>query len=189
MNNLFRKLVAALPYVLGALAIACAIGAYVVIKNARADANQYLPMMRASLEWPAVPGEIVGQSVYESVSGRLSHSPVTHYTAEPEYTYAVAGTQYRSIRVCPFPANCGAGTEREHAEALLAQYPVGSQVDVYYDPAAPEISVLRRATDADIAAMEGDVRTGWYLGIGLAVAALVLGFVVVRTAKEFQGEE
>ena len=54
------------------------------------------------------------------------------------YSYTVAGRR--------FQGNCiealAPVVDREHADQVAASYPVGKEVVVYYDPAAPERAVL-----------------------------------------------
>ena len=56
------------------------------------------------------------------------------------YYFTVQSQNYRGDRVSTFDLRLGRNTER--AKSLLARYPVGTQVEVSYDPSDPNRSVL-----------------------------------------------
>jgi hypothetical protein len=88
-----------------------------------------------STRWPAAPGEVLSAKI-ASRDGR-PHPLV-------RYTYQVGGKAYTAARISfhsttslPLP-----GLPAETAEAVLARYPAGKSMPVYYDPAAPDRAVL-----------------------------------------------
>lgn len=178
-----------LPYFAAALALVCGILAWNEWRFTVLASEEYLPMMQASETWPSVQGRIVEHVVVDKVSGRASHSPVTHYFAEPHYSYVVSGVAYQGWRVCFDFSNCDTGSEREDAQALLAQFPVGAEVPVYYNPEAPEQSALRPGPRRGDYSLEQEIRDRQLLAILGAVGMLLLSVVTFKTAKEFKSED
>jgi hypothetical protein len=110
------------------------------------DARMYmeqLELMRASEAWPVVEGTVLGRGVDEELPGRFSLSSRTRYHARLSYDYTVDGERHTGERICFDNANCGTGTSREDAQALLDQYPVQAVVQVRYNPDAPGQCALR----------------------------------------------
>jgi hypothetical protein len=87
-----------------------------------------------SKEWPAVQGEIVSSYVDSS-----SDEDGTTYSADIEFQYVVDDRRLTADTV-----NFGeyGSSNRNHAADIVAKYPVGKMVTVYYDPAEPETAVL-----------------------------------------------
>ena len=91
--------------------------------------------------WPSVPGKVHKSTmVLESGGGGYgSHSPST-YKAVVQYKYKVASRHYTNNKIC-----IGGQLQlsfKKRAGAHCQNYPVGSAVDVYYDPNKPQDSVL-----------------------------------------------
>ena len=91
--------------------------------------------------WPSVPGKVHKSTmVLESGGGNYgSHSPGT-YKAVVQYKYKVASRHYTNDKIC-----IGGQLQlsfKKRAGAHCQNYPVGSAVDVYYDPNKPQDSVL-----------------------------------------------
>lgn len=88
-----------------------------------------------SQSWKKTTGRVVSST---SVPGTLAS-----FTTYPEvaYTYAVNQREYNS-------QNLHGGSEyrltRAGAAAEAARYPVGAEVEVYYDPEAPSDAILDR---------------------------------------------
>jgi len=95
----------------------------------------------ASNHWPGVRGRIESADVAVSrASGRNSGGRASHsYGASIGYSYEVNGKTYTCDNV--FFGDYRADRPG-HAERQKAQYPVGREVNVYYNPDAPEIAVL-----------------------------------------------
>jgi hypothetical protein len=119
----------------------------------------------ASQGWPSTQGQIsesrVAHSTHTDSDGDTSDS----YTPTIEYTYQVAGQAYTG-RNLTFGFTQGYGNASK-AQAVLAKYPVGAHVSVFYDPADPQQAVLERKA--------GGYGTGMALGIIFLVIGLCLG--------------
>jgi hypothetical protein len=103
---------------------------------------------KAAASWPAVPGKIVKSEVEEyqerdDDDGRTTWR--TAYRPAVEYAYAVDGREHRGNQI-NYAMSVSAG--RGYAEKVAARYPVGSAVDVHYDPKNPGTSALRTAGGA-----------------------------------------
>lgn len=98
----------------------------------------------ASLSWSTAPGTILESSVREA-SGSDFDGPAT-YTVKLSYSYQVMGQTYQGKNI-----HIGARSTVPHskAQATASQYPAGSAVTVYYDPANPADAVLERAAPAN----------------------------------------
>lgn len=96
---------------------------------------------RESVGWPTAPGMVV--------SAELDHSENTEggdsWSPEISYRY-LAANQERTSYAIKFGEN--SYSDRDDAEEILARYPVGQPVLVYYDPADPERSVLEPGVTA-----------------------------------------
>jgi hypothetical protein len=92
--------------------------------------------------WPVTPGRvtqsdmIVRDTSYRGVKGH-SYEPVV------AYNYSVAGRVYTSKQVKSINLMFG---DPGGSESRLAQYPVGKEIDVYYNPAKPADAVLEQGT-------------------------------------------
>lgn len=110
------------------------------------DARTYmeqLERMRSGEAWPVMEGVVLGRGIGEELPGRFSLSSAIRHHARLSYEYTVDGERHTGERICFDSANCGTGTSREDAQALLDQYPVQAVVQVRYNPDAPDQSVLR----------------------------------------------
>ena len=85
--------------------------------------------------WPTTAGTVTGSAV---MTIPVMGSPML--TPAVTYSYQVGGQAMESaaLRLGEPPAF----NKPAKAEALAARYPVGSQVTVHYDPAAPEMAAL-----------------------------------------------
>ena len=98
------------------------------------------------------------------------------YTPHVRYTYRANEADYAGDKIT-FGFVTGYGSEFK-GNAILAKYPVGAQVAVYYDPAAPDKAVLERKA--------GGATAGMIIGIALSVIAVCIacsaGIVVLTWA-------
>ena len=88
--------------------------------------------------WPSTRGRIVSVRVVPAFRRGRS----TFYTPGVRYRYEVKGQRYHGDRL-----RWGGGVYsnvRQFAEDTIAKYPVGSEVDVHYNPQDPKQSVLHR---------------------------------------------
>lgn len=100
--------------------------------------------VRQASRWPSEPGKVVISKV-KSHKKKPSEPGYnfsdTEVTNEPqvEYDFLVGGSKYRGTRI-----TIGEKTSGFELESILARYPVGAEVTVYYDPANPKKAVLER---------------------------------------------
>lgn len=97
---------------------------------------------RIAADWPAVRGQIVVSEVeaihkYEDGRSRTTYAPAV------EYAYQIGGHDYRGRQI-KFAIGVS-GTQR-YAEKVIARYPLGSAVDVHYDPTNPSNAALENPT-------------------------------------------
>ncbi len=120
--------------------------------------------VRQASRWPSAEGKVIASRVESRT--RLPGDPAydfddTEVTNEPlvEYEYHVGGRKYRGKRI-----TIGEKTSSYELESLLARYPVGTAVTVYYDPANPQTAVLERDFPASV----------WAIGVGCVVASIAV---------------
>jgi hypothetical protein len=90
---------------------------------------------KAALNWPSVQGKILSSRVhYTSSYSKSSPSPWV------EYTYEVDGKKYKSMTI----ARGGMVSSQTLAEDIVARYPKGADVTVYYDPGNPSKACLEK---------------------------------------------
>lgn len=86
--------------------------------------------------WPTTPGVVVaGARVY---AGDSVEDGEPTYNARVEYTYVVAGRQYRGNLVEALPSV----KSGEQAARVVEGYPPGLEVEVYFHPDDPRLSLL-----------------------------------------------
>ena len=112
-----------LMFVIGALVVG-GIGMRIVVRA------------RKSTAWPAVSGQVTHSEITRSGSGEGGPS----YSALIRYSYTVGGQSLTSERIAFGLSNMSAG--HGFAKAYTNRYPVGTSVDVHYDPAVPSEAVL-----------------------------------------------
>jgi hypothetical protein len=103
---------------------------------------QNLQMARSSKSWPAVQGTVVSSKVVR-VLDSTDKNGKRHYIYKGlvKYSYTVEGQNHLSTRI----SFGDYSTSRAgHAEKIVANYPIGKQVRVYYDPDFPVQAVLER---------------------------------------------
>jgi hypothetical protein len=101
--------------------------------------------VRQARSWPETTGTVLvsrvqatkktpGDPGYNTTSGsNISNEPLV------EYEYQVGNRNYRCRRI-----TIGEKTSEYEIEEILARYPVGAIVTVYYNPANPQKAVLER---------------------------------------------
>lgn len=92
---------------------------------------------RASSGWPSVPGKVTSSKSVMVVGRHGSHEP------DVRYTYEVGARRFDGSRleVVTYSSNTS------YADDAVARFQAGAEVPVYYDPAHPEKSVLRRGAN------------------------------------------
>jgi hypothetical protein len=89
---------------------------------------------QASQTWPSVRGQVT-----ESQVGTHDSDGTTMYSANVVYEYTVGGRQYINDRI---RFGEGSSSNPRPAHNMVAEYPVGASVDVYYSPDDPLNAVL-----------------------------------------------
>ena len=132
------------------------LGAFALVKGFRD-----LQLAQASPQWPQAQGVIEQSQVAESkTKGK------TNYYADIRYQYDVGGTVHSSDRVA---FGGYQSPDRAPHEAVVARYPVGSAVTVFYQPEAPELAVLEPGASGSSWIMPGFGVAFAVVGIGMAV--------------------
>jgi hypothetical protein len=110
--------------------------------------------MAAVSRWPAVVGTVIASTTEWRRSGNdgSSEYPVVHYT------YQVNGQIFQGMKIAPGPEMGGTG-----AKKVVARYPAGAQVMVFYDPQNPTDAVLEKKAPAQ-----------WFMWLMLGIFDCVL---------------
>ena len=126
-------------------------------------------VMRRSLgsrSWPRTVGTLVSTEVKRTLTNDI---PVNSVSYEPcvKYTYSVRGQQNEHDKLTA--AVTPGIREPAGAAAIVARYPVGHQVTVFYNPADPGDAVL----------VAGGSSGNWYFVLigGALLVASVLGLI------------
>jgi hypothetical protein len=121
--------------------------------------------VRARRTWPVTRGTITDTAIRQNVSVSDDEESVT-FVPVVEYRYQVGTAAYASSGIGFGEVGYGAIGS---AEKVLAQYPIGSAVDVHYNPAKPGETFLKPG---------GGVIAWIMLGVGATTAAVavVLGY-------------
>ena len=95
--------------------------------------------MAAVSQWPSTMGTVMASTIEwrSSSEGGSTAYPVV------QYSYQVNGQAYQSYKLAPGPEVGGTG-----AKKVVARYPAGAQVMVFYDPQNPSDAVLERKAPA-----------------------------------------
>ncbi|MGC4117488.1 MAG: DUF3592 domain-containing protein [Myxococcales bacterium] len=117
-----------------------------------------------SVKWPSVPGRIVESRIQE-----VSFRRVASYKPIIRFTFAVDGIEHVGNHV-DFHLAERAST-KDLLAPLLAKYPVGKDVKVFYDPGEPAFALLEPG-------IGGEQQGLYYLGLGFVTAGLV-GFLLL----------
>lgn len=103
---------------------------------------------KESLYWPETPGVVTASFVHEYTEIDDSEPA---FTPRIGYIYTVDGKTY-SNDLISFKFNSMRNRSektKSWAETVISDYPIGSAVTVYYNPANPQISVLQKGAAAD----------------------------------------
>lgn len=100
----------------------------------------FLRMIRQAARWPVARGRIIHSGVEELEVSDID-SRRTHYRSSVVYNYKVNGHEY-SGDVVTLGVTATA-TIQGMARSMSEKYPVGSTVDVHYNPKAPSESALQ----------------------------------------------
>ena len=95
--------------------------------------------MAAVSQWPSTMGTVMTSTIEWRSS---SDSGSTAYPVV-QYSYQVNGQAYQSYKLAPGPVVGGTG-----AQKVVARYPAGAQVMVFYNPQNPSDAVLEKKAPA-----------------------------------------
>jgi hypothetical protein len=128
-----------------------------------------------SLLWPETSGTVVHSAVSAEVSvfdnDEIQNQRQQMYSADIRYTYLIDGVEYTTKRISF--AGKSSYSKQQRAEEIIAKYPQGASVRVFYNPEKNQESVLERTANG----------SGVLLGAGVAfllvgVITLIVGFVL-----------
>ena len=98
--------------------------------------------VKASMSWPFVPGRVIAASVRQVVErGDAETSDTTTYVPLVEYEYQVGSQICRSSQLAFQEQSF---SSQKKAFKLVATFPPGHPVMVFFDPANPQNAVLER---------------------------------------------
>ena len=114
--------------------------------------------MAAVSQWPSTMGTVMMSRIEQrsSSEGGYTDYPVV------QYSYQIGGQAYQGYKLAPGPEVGGTG-----AGKVVARYPAGAQVMVFYNPQNPSEAVLERKAPAQ-----------WLLWLILAIFDCVLCGVI-----------
>ncbi|MBV8792193.1 MAG: DUF3592 domain-containing protein [Pseudolabrys sp.] len=92
--------------------------------------------------WPSVRGTVVASAVESYISNTDNRRTRLSVV---EFSYVVGGAAYRSKQIKVGMTMDGA---QSYAEAVVAKYPAGREIEVHYDPANPSDAALENPTGA-----------------------------------------
>ena len=111
--------------------------------------------MAAVSQWPSTMGTVLMSTLERrrsSDNGGYTNYPVV------QYSYQVGGQMYQGMKLAPGPEVGGSG-----AGSVVARYPAGAQVMVFYNPQDPSDAVLERKASAQ-----------WVMWLVLVIANVML---------------
>lgn len=120
---------------------------------------------RRSRSWPTVVGTILGSSLQVNQSTDDNGSTTTTYGVALRFKYSVSGQEYQGARRTFTDVST---SSRRRAEQILARYPQGGSVTVYYDPDNPSSCALEPGVGGTI-----------YVFLALAVILFMVGLAGV----------
>ena len=94
--------------------------------------------MAAVSQWPSTMGSVI----MSTLDRRSSDDGYTDYPLV-QYSYQVGGQAYQGMKIAPGPEVGGTG-----AGKVVARYPAGAQVMVFYNPQNPSEAVLETKAPA-----------------------------------------
>ena len=118
---------------------------------------------------------------YESTSGKITESSTElditskhhNFTPKLKYRYSVNGKEYQSDRISyPNPSSM----LDKFADEYVAKYPVGADVDVYYDSKDPNHACLHKGVNTH------DLFVPLAMFLILGITSLILAFIKDRAA-------
>ena len=132
------------------------IGAVLLIKFVRD-----IMMGQKSRSWPVASGTVIQSTMETYHDTDEDGSTSTTHGVKVHYKYAVGGQEYESWRRTFSEVRT---SSMRRTQEILARYPQGASVDVYYDPADPSSAVL-----------ETGVGSSSYIFMALAIVLILAG--------------
>jgi hypothetical protein len=123
---------------------------------------------RVSTKWPTCEGTVTSASVYH-----WQHRTLELYIPRVHYAYDVGGEDHTGKRLA-WGQNPFGSTKEEDAEDIIARYPVGSKVLVYYNPRKTSESVLEPAETSGISTMSASMILMGLFGVVWAIIGFSL---------------
>ena len=136
------------------------------------EAIKYARRVRRGLRsraWPSVQGKIEHSEPFAE-SMRAGRTRGTVYVPSIHYRYRVHGRNYSGKEIT-YGRESLYTSWPERAQRKCNQYPVGSRVSVFYDPARPDVACLERGTGSQLL---GYVLALVFAGIALALVGVVV---------------
>lgn len=121
--------------------------------------------VKASQAWPSTTGRVL----FSSVEQRRRRKKRDFYCPKVRYEYTVSGKQYQGGALSFGQMVL---SDYDAAAQKAAQYPVGSMVQVYYNPENPADAVLERIAPAN-----------WELGCSIMAGALISSYFIYSFFK------
>ena len=115
--------------------------------------------------WASVQGQIIFSDIRRQDSINAEGHQNVSYVPEVRYRYEHLGTEYTNDKIS-FGGKIGRTVKG--ANTILARYPVGENVTVFYNPANPADSVLERRVGSSV-----------FLWVGLLFVFLTLAVIAV----------
>ena len=104
-----------------------------------------------SRTWPSVPGRLLAAKVeWETTRGDQDTADSTTFYPAIQYEYEVGSATFRGSMIA---FDRRGYQKRQTAEKALLGFPVGSSVQVFYDPARPGECVLERKSSTGLPLM------------------------------------
>lgn len=133
--------------------------------------NAFRKKAQCSLGWPNTDGTATSSKVVHSISSG-AHGGSNHYQPVVEYSYSVGGKEYSGNNIVIGPT----GTLPWLAKREVDQYPVGSSVQVYYNPQDHSEAVLNPGVTKSI---NGTIAAGLIL-VGIGIVQLFYPFLHIK---------
>jgi hypothetical protein len=125
---------------------------------------------QAAKNWQSVGGKIIRSEIRTVRKRDLEERETVRSAPAIAYEYNVGGKRYKGERI-----SLAETLPESEIEAILARYPLGAQVTVYYDPADPRRAVLERDLPTDFG--KGLAGVFAFLGGGAILVLLTLAKV------------
>jgi len=122
--------------------------------------------------WPTIVGHVLSATAVE-LEMETSDGLVSTFTPIIRYDYDVAGTLHTSARLNFLSDEHGTFKDRRAAGQVVAKYPIGASVDVFYNPANPKQAAL------DVPKPAAHNAVLYYGATNLVAGALIIALGIV----------